>query len=224
MSVPCPHCSVQIDGFVSQATLESRINSKSEESRMLKEALREAKAKADGFDSVVAERDTLRGQITNLTERSSRLGALAKIGVMDEQTIRGFESIYSAEIAGIAEGERPAFSAWLEAEEGARTHPLLSKSFSGAPPVPAAGSGGDDHMASGGPAQPAAPAAPPPAYPIPNGGAPPGPPPARDQRLMNPAQVRAHLHSLSRTQRAAWRAEHGAKYGWAPEPAAPPVP
>ena len=204
MPYSCPHCSAGIDGVLTQETHENRLSAKGEEVRQLREALTGAQAKADGFDSVVSERDQLRGQVSTLTERGERVGAMAQIGVVDEQTIRGFESIFASEVAGLAEETRPTFRGWLEAEDGARAHPLLSRNFSSSPAP-------SDRSASGEAVAPAAPA-----YPAPNSGTTGAQPPTREQGRMSRQDLREYLAGLTPDQVKTWRERNGDAYGWAP--------
>ena len=128
---------------------------------------------------------------------------MATIGITDSKAIKGFESIFDSEVAGVAEAERPTFQAWLDAEEGARAHPLLSSKFAAPPPA------GDTPPPPGG-TPPA-----PPAYPAANAGANGGQqPPTRDQGKMDSTQLRTYLASLSPTQAKAWKEQNGDAYGW----------
>ena len=203
MAYQCPHCSTAIDGVLTQEAHEGRLNAKGEEVRQLRDALSTSQAKATGFDSVAAERDQLRSELAGAREQGERFASMATIGITDQKAIQGFESIYASEVAGVAEAERPTFQTWLEAEEGARAHPLLSARFS----APAE---------TGDAAPPPAGAPPaPPAYPAPNAGANGGAqPPTRDQGKMNGIQLRAYLASLSPTQAKAWKEQNGEAYGW----------
>jgi hypothetical protein len=205
----CPHCSEAIAGAMTQEAHESRLKAKGEEVRQLREALTAEQAKAQGFDSVVAERDTLRGELAAERERGTRFSAMAELGITDQKAIKGFESIYASEVAGLADDARPSFGDWLAADDGARAHPLLSGKFTGAPSSPAPSSG-DDATAAGAPP----PIAPGPAHPSANAGANGATPPARDPAKMSAAQLRTYLNSLSPAQAKQWKEENGARYGW----------
>ncbi len=211
MAHKCPSCSADVPGVVTQATLEERLSAKSSEISMLRTELATKADKADRFDAVEAQRAQLASEILQLREGAARRATLAEIGVTDDATIDGFASLYSSHVAGLGEEERPTFSDWVSGEEGAKTNPLLARFYQSteAPQVP----GAETQPAT----TPAQAVAPPTSFPATNTGARTQPPtqPAK----MTPAQLRAFFQNKTPAEVSAWRAQHGAAYGWAPEPA-----
>lgn len=135
MGANCPHCSEAISslpGFVTQETLEQRLEAKNGEIGALKTALSTAKSKADGFDAVVAERDGLRAEITKRDERASRTEAM-QAAELDPALLDHVELLYQSATAGLADA--PTLADWLATD--AKEHPLLADKF-GKPAAPTA--------------------------------------------------------------------------------------
>lgn len=123
----CPHCSVDIDslsGFVPQATLEARLKTKSDENKLMADALKEAKVKASGYDAIVTERDTLKGEITKRDEHTTRTTAMTEAR-LDPSLLASVETLYTSAIAG--QDEPQSLADWLSGD--AREHPLLADRF-----------------------------------------------------------------------------------------------
>lgn len=127
----CPHCSENIEslsGFVPQATLEARLKAKSDETKLIADALKEAKVKASGYDAIVMERDTLKGEITKRDEHSTRTTAMTEAG-LDPSLLASVETLYASAIIG--QDEPQSLADWLSGD--AKEHPLLADRF-GKPP------------------------------------------------------------------------------------------
>lgn len=127
----CPHCSVAIEslpGFVPQATLEERLKTqrtaKDGEISVLKSALEVSNSKASGFDAIVQERDTLKGDIAKRDMQTERSAAMSKAG-LDGALLESVELLHTSATAG--QDEPQSFADWLEAD--GKTHPLLSSHF-----------------------------------------------------------------------------------------------
>jgi len=184
MPVECPHCKATIEGFVPQEALTKRLSEKDGEIRTLRDAVAEMTPKARDYDAVAGERDGLKAQVAEITQRAERSSALAQRGITDPRLAAAFEAIHASEMAGRPEGERIAFG---EIDQWAADHPLLAPHLQPTatgtqPAAPVAGP-------SGPPAAGAAQA------PVGLPRAPGAQPAAPPQGRMTPAQIQAYFRS-----------------------------
>lgn len=102
---------------------------------------------ASGYDAIVSERDTLKGQIEARTKRDARTTLFTEAKV-DPALLESFEQVYGWSQNGVPEAEKQTFEQWFaDAENGARKHVLLADKFDAAPappPNPEAGSGNNN--------------------------------------------------------------------------------
>lgn len=215
MPFDCPHCQAAIDGVVTQATLEDRLNSqrtaKDGEITLLRGQLGEASDKAGRFDTVEAERVRLASQVARLTDGAARRDQLVALGIHDPKVHQTFGVLYDSAVAGLEGEARPTFEAWLGDEEsGARLNPVLAPMF---------GAGDTGNGSSGVPDPLAELGAKPPVMPPSGDGAKPGTP--GQERKVDPGKIRRMLQNMSVSEVKAWQEQHGAKYGWNPPPAPP---
>lgn len=133
----CPHCKEGLgSGYLTQEDHETRLNAKTAAMTLLTTELTTAKTKAQGYDAIVAERDTLKGEITKRDERSARSDAMKEAG-LDPSLLSHVEILYNSATAG--QDAPKSLAEWL-GEEG-KAHPLLSDKFGtpGEPPPPKPG-------------------------------------------------------------------------------------
>lgn len=190
MPAACPHCAAEITalpGFVPQATLEERIKGAKDalikENALLKGRIGELEPLAEAGTKAVKE-------LEQVKTRGARTAALQAAG-LSVDLLEHLEMLHASASAG---SEDPVeFDAWLQADDGARAHPLLRPHFS-APPA----------------ASPPAAAAKPPAAKLP---ADTGRAPSVGHQKLTPADVQAELAKFDlrdpkqREQRAARMAE-----------------
>ena len=127
----CPHCSEAIEkleGFVPQATLESRINAKKEENRLLRDRVSVLETQTEGHSAIVAERDGFLQELNGMRQHASRTSALSEAG-LDASLLDSVEILYNSA------GTEETMAEWLAGD--GQAHPLLSPHFGGtvAPPA-----------------------------------------------------------------------------------------
>lgn len=139
----CPHCKVNIPNTLTQETLEARLKSTKEakdgEILALTNSLSAASTKANGYDTLLQERDAALSKIQGIETAAARTTALTGVGITDASKLEGIEVIFKSANAGRADGDKLDFTAWIADEQGARAHPLLAPHFANAGPAEQAG-------------------------------------------------------------------------------------
>lgn len=210
MPFECPHCSKEIAGAMTQASLEQRLNeqrqAKQGEIKLLQDQLEASGDKAGRFDGVEAERDRLLSAVARLTDGATRRDQLAALGIYDATVHATFGILYDSAVAGLEGEDRPTFEAWLADEEaGARLNPVLAPMFNGAEaPEGTTGPIVADPLAVKRPAT----------FPAPGTDVKAGPAPL--DRAVDAGQIRKMLQNMSVDEVRVWQEQHGDKYGWSP--------
>lgn len=138
MSLKCPHCSQDVGDYVPKERLDSQKAALTGEITLLKARAAELEPKANQSDALAAELATVKGQFESFTARATRTEILRASG-LDPSLLPSLEALHGASQAAAAEGaEVVAFDAWLQADDGAKAHPLLRHMFQGAPPASSA--------------------------------------------------------------------------------------
>jgi hypothetical protein len=129
MPIDCPHCSAKIEDAHSQAAVDGIVGKRLKEKTT---ELETANAKAKLYDDA-------RSAQTKAEERAS--AAEAKVGnytsmvsatggkVTDPKTLEKLQAIYTVEMSDTPEAERPQFSSWLGAEDGAKKSDIVGHLF-----------------------------------------------------------------------------------------------
>lgn len=114
----CPHCNEALSGFLDQATHEKRLKAKSDAIAVLEAQVKGSQADLAGVKDAVAERDSLRAELTGM----KRQLAMSNAGITDPAVARVFEVMYDAMDAD-EEGAKPEFG---DLASWAATNPVLA--------------------------------------------------------------------------------------------------
>lgn len=135
MSLKCPHCSQDVGDYVPKERLDSQKAALTGEITLLKARATELEPKAARGDALAAELATVKSQLESFAARTARTEALRASG-LDPSLLPSLEALHGASQAAAEDGSEVAFDAWLQADDGAKAHPLLRHMFQGAPPAP----------------------------------------------------------------------------------------
>lgn len=140
MGLKCGKCGEDMGDYVPKERLDSQKAALTEEKRLLEAKLKELEPKATAAADLEKQLAAAKGEIQQITTRTTRSEALRAAG-LDAALLPHLEVLHNAHVAQLDEGVgAPDFGAWLQADDGAKAHPLAAHLFA-APPAGAPGAG-----------------------------------------------------------------------------------